>query len=504
MEILSGIIWFAIGAYLINRMLVKRDLGLKRQFVLIVFLIKCLLGVSLLYIYNGRYEERHKADVYKFYDDAGYLMDLASDEPSVFFQLFLGYGDDDVLAGHTDKMENWNRQYDHGFTNDNKFMIRLNTGFRFLGFNSIWAAMVIANILVMIALIWLCQTFVGEAKQHAWFIGFAWLIPSLLFWNSGMLKEPIMLFGLAAFMKGTSLLRNRLFFGGILLIVGLLILVNVKTYVLLALMMAMIVFGVLSMVNKKHLIMVLTICLGLVLAYTASLTDFGKQQLHNLAYKQRDFINIAAGGVIVKNDHRYIMLPYKDRASSTIINDSVLIQNGSSYPYFVLPNTVDTLYEHNHIDTCSYQLIIDNPPSGSEVFVPNLENNFGSFAKAIPFALINTIIRPLPFEHASWLVTIAGFENLVLLFVIALTIIKSKRRDEIAWSRLYPALVFVIIIFLLIGLATPVLGAIVRYKAPILLFLMYVCFLIVDFNKLEEISWIEKIRRFVSPVQVQE
>lgn len=503
MEIISGIIWFVIGTYLINRILYTRDIGLKGKYVLFVFAMKCLIGISLLYIYNGRYEERHKADVYKFYDDAGHMIDIAMEEPSVFAQLFLGYGDDEKLSDYTDQMENWNRQYDHGFTNDNKFMIRINTILRFIGFNSIWAAMVIANLLVMIALIWLCQVFVEESKKNAWFFGLAWLIPSLLFWNSALLKEPIMLFGLAAVLKGTALLANKKTVGSILLILGLFVLLNVKTYAMFAFLIAACVFAILRLLRHKHIVAGLLVLFGLSVVYAISLTDFGKRQLHNVAYKQRDFKNIAAGGIIAKNDYRYIMLPYSESDKASIENDSVSIQNGTQYPYFILPNTQDTLFEHNHQDTCTYQLIIDNPPSGSEVYVPDLSNDFMSFMSAIPYALVNTVVRPIPFEHSTWLVTFAGFENIFLLLVIALSIIKSKPKNEIEWEKVYTVLIFILVIFILIGLTTPVLGAIVRYKAPLLLFLMYVCYLIVDFNKLKEISWIERIRQFVSQEQVQ-
>ena len=46
------------------------------------------------------------------------------------------------------------------------------------------------------------------------------------------------------------------------------------------------------------------------------------------------------------------------------------------------------------------------------------------------------------------------------------------------------ALFFVLSLALLIGSVTPVLGAVVRYKAPMLPFLVFALFQLIDFDKI--------------------
>jgi hypothetical protein len=48
-------------------------------------------------------------------------------------------------------------------------------------------------------------------------------------------------------------------------------------------------------------------------------------------------------------------------------------------------------------------------------------------------------------------------------------------------------LMFVLIVYSLIGLTTPVLGTLVRYRVPALPFYMMLCFLMIDYERLKRI-----------------
>jgi hypothetical protein len=81
----------------------------------------------------------------------------------------------------------------------------------------------------------------------------------------------------------------------------------------------------------------------------------------------------------------------------------------------------------------------------------------------------------------------AAVENaLFLIFlIIGLFFIDLKKmKDPWFWF----CLSFILILFVLVGLTTPVLGALVRYKMPALPFIFIAMFLITD---------VEKVSRFV-------
>jgi hypothetical protein len=119
---------------------------------------------------------------------------------------------------------------------------------------------------------------------------------------------------------------------------------------------------------------------------------------------------------------------------------------------------------------------IGNEHNASMVSLPDFECSGTSILMHAPKAFSNVMFRPfLTDSNNNPLILLAALENLMLLLMFILFIvsfrIKVKKLDGlIALSMLYIALIFV-----LIGLITPVLGAIVRYKIvamPCLVFLL--------------------------------
>ncbi|MFH1322146.1 MAG: hypothetical protein ABII90_16030 [Bacteroidota bacterium] len=132
--------------------------------------------------------------------------------------------------------------------------------------------------------------------------------------------------------------------------------------------------------------------------------------------------------------------------------------------------------------------LADSLDSGSKFEINRLKPNISSFIKNTPLAFTNTIIKPHIFEARSPFLLMAALENLVIFVLAVLSIIFMKTRNTTApginSNLLLFCASFVLILYILIGLATPVMGAIVRYKAPGLPFLLIIFLLIIDKNKL--------------------
>lgn len=108
---------------------------------------------------------------------------------------------------------------------------------------------------------------------------------------------------------------------------------------------------------------------------------------------------------------------------------------------------------------------------GSAFTIPKLEENYLDLFLAAPLALVNALVRPFPWEpiQANQLVMIA--ENLYF-FAVLLLGIYGYRQNKTAMAFPKWILPFCILILFLIGITTPVFGAIMRYKAPIMVLLI--------------------------------
>jgi hypothetical protein len=121
---------------------------------------------------------------------------------------------------------------------------------------------------------------------------------------------------------------------------------------------------------------------------------------------------------------------------------------------------------------------------GSKVDMEKLEPTFTDMILKTPKALFTVLFRPSIIEIHNPMVALAAFENLLLLllFILAMVFFSNKQVHE---PYFLFALSFTLILFTLIGLTTPILGALVRYKAPALPFLGILLLYLIDFAKLE-------------------
>lgn len=123
--------------------------------------------------------------------------------------------------------------------------------------------------------------------------------------------------------------------------------------------------------------------------------------------------------------------------------------------------------------------------AGSLIYLPRMEPSFWGAVKTLPIAFYNILFKPLPWDSLNPMFLLASLENVFILLLIALSFSFRKRNTNIATKEIsYFLAFFCLIIIFLIGLTTPVLGAIVRYKAPILPLIVIVCLINIDFEKL--------------------
>jgi hypothetical protein len=121
--------------------------------------------------------------------------------------------------------------------------------------------------------------------------------------------------------------------------------------------------------------------------------------------------------------------------------------------------------------------------SGRLINIPLLTPDVWSFIKHAPQAFFITMFRPFIFEARSVLILMAALENLIILAVLVLAVLFINFRD-VNKSIFYACMFAVIFMFVLTGLVTPVMGAMVRYKVPVLPFLMIMLIMLIDKEKM--------------------
>ena len=394
------------------------------------FLLKVLTGALLTLIYTYIYTDRSTADIFKYFDDSKIMFDALPAAPYDFFRMFSGYhsGDADLFKYYS-KMIAWD---DSDLVyNDNRIIIRYNCLLRFISFGNYYVHMVVMCFITFYGLTCLFKLFASEVREKYTALFFAvFLMPSVLFWGSAVLKDAAILFATGIFLYNYNLLLNNsaMLFNKLLLLVGLALMILIKVYVFSLMLPGLIL---LLLIKRKpgwklnHWIWWLSIyfLFGVLLYFQKFIS--GINIVEQIAIKQHQFMSLAL-----------------------------------------------------------------SVGSGSMLQMPEI-HNLQSVLLAIPSALYATFFQPCFFCSSSPLIIIAGLENLMILLSVVFALVYSKRSNVKLTPWFYFGLFFTVLLYVLIGLIVPVAGALVRYKTIALPFLIFVLAVITDKEKVKPllIKW---------------
>ncbi len=251
---------------------------------------------ALYYFYYGN--NRFTSDAFRFYDDSLVIYDTLFSVPSHYFRLLFGIGlDQPEMQVYLNQMNFWTKDFTHGLFNDNQTIIRFNAVFNIFSFGSYHVHTVFMSFLSLIGLTGVYKTFssqIGQLKPVL-FAG-VFLIPSTLFWGSGVLKEGVVLFGLGLAIWSTFKLSSKITVQHISVFVGsVAILLYIKVYIIIALTPALIGFLILSRFKRWSATLVYSciIMLGILTTLITHKRIDTIDIIAKLSHKQFDFINLA-------------------------------------------------------------------------------------------------------------------------------------------------------------------------------------------------------------------
>ncbi len=417
MQVLLPAAYAAFFIFIIYKLRFFECDGLSRGLIVFIFLLKVVFGTLLWAIYTYYYTDHSTADIYKYFDDSSVIYDALRSHPIDYFKILFGIGNDNSYFDqqYYHHMNYWSRSENTSLYNESHTIIRFNSFVRLFSLGNYHVHTVFICFLSLIGLTAIYKTFVTQFEnKKTELILIVFFLPSMLLWSSGVLKEGLIIFTLGIVIYCVKLILDRKI--NIILLLSFLclslyLLVLTKFYAIAAIIPCVAAWLWCGFTNNKHVALKF---LGVSIVYVAYLLS-----LHNI----NDFYSVPQ--LLALKQHEFISLA-QDQAAKSFIE------------------------------------------------TPILEPTLKSVILNSPTALVNIIMRPHLFETKSPLIFISALENIVIVafFIIA---IFSNGFKRISVSPLFfLALFFSLIMFIVIGLTTPILGALVRYRSTALPFFLIV------------------------------
>lgn len=416
-----AIVWLVVFTLVMRRSSWFRFEGSPEKWLPAIFAVKLLAGLAVWFIYTYYYPYRGTSDSFRYFDDAMHLNSYLLSEPSVWFRFLLGI---DLRAPELESvhegLRSWQSSYNYGIVNDNPTIVRINMLIGLFsggGYAShvIWMCFISLSGTILLVR-GLTALFSLRAAPIALLIG-ANAFPTVLFWSSSVLKEVPLVLGIGLLFYSVSLLKTRSVRASGLLLIAVALLFHTKPYVLVTLAPA--VFGLLVWMRLKQqpaLIFSLALVVSYFFAVNASVVYPAGDLLYILQKKQTDFYNVA-----------------------------------------------------------------EAHEAGSVVEIKPVSQNAFGFLFDLPDRMVVTYLRPFPTEAKGFLQWISVLEIALFVacfgFVILRMFFSKPASDEGKQRRVifYVFLSFLIAFGAIAGSTVPVLGAMVRYKLPVLMLLGVLC-----------------------------
>ncbi len=467
-------------------------LGLSKFDLPFAFLVKCLAGVVFIYVYFDYYgKESLCADSIAFLNQSKTLHDVFFQSPVDYLKLLTGIGENqELVMKYLSSTHHW----DAGnltLINDSKNVLRINSLIYFLSNGNEYVHIVVIAFFSTFSIYNLFISFYQETKiPQRLFFWLLVLIPSTLFWSAGILKEPFLLLGLSFFVRALlfkdSKFKKILFFSS-----GILLLLSFKPYVLLCILPALLFYGLSKRKHEFKKSILILLALASLLFGIPKSRDYIVQ---HLSRKQFDFINVGKGGIhAVADTCIYYFMP--EQLANLKISDSntvILIRKSPAYIIEFGSSTNPIYTELVPQKNKHWKIIYNGVKGNSYIETTYINNSLLQLLKNIPEAFINSTFRPFINDPGKNIKYSAFFEVILLVIGCTLTLFFRTKLTPQKINLIVSIFIFCLLLSLLIGFTTPVIGAIVRYRIPVYLGYFFIMTTLFDYPKF--IAFLKSIR----------
>lgn len=462
---------------------------------IIGFVFKILIGFIFLQVYVYNYPKNIiPSDSIRFFHDAKVLNGVFFTSEKEYFKLLFSIGNEkEQIRQYLSETHLW----DSGrlsILNDFRNVIRLNSLIYFISNGSAFIHVIFMSFLSFIGIqqIFKAISPISKVKPLVVFI-LLLFIPSMLFWTSGILKEPIVLLGIGLLLR-VIFYKEPIKSKILPFLISFIILIGFKPYLLLCLIPALI-FSLLNkyIFNYKYYKSIISIILTT--SVIILLIPKTVNQIVHYAYKrQTNFALSGKGGLIIEGNSCFYQIEKNSEKNIAIdkLNHTAKILKSTqaicySNDYIKLPFRV-TLKPNVHY----YKIKSNEPPANSYFEYSSINNSTTQLIKNIPEAFINALFRPFITDSNSKLKYPAIIEILIVFTFILIAFYYRRTLSKEMLNTILSIILFAIILLLLIGWITPISGAIFRYRFPVQLALVIIGILLIDPAKIKQFSFNKK------------
>ena len=319
------------------------------------------------------------------------------------------------------EMNNWDTSYKNSLMNESRLLIKINAILNIIGLKNYFFNSITFILMAFVGefLIFKSLIFKFKFKNPKILFWSLILFPSIFLWSSGILKEPLIILSFGLILNSLIVKRTK-WMNVSSFIIASLIIFKVKFYIFICFFPALISYIISEKTKFKPPRIIFTVCaiIAVIIFAMGKMNNY-YNPLKILSQKQNDFITL-----------------------------SELFDTGSAFK--IIP----------------------------------IEPSITSLLKAIPMGAINGFFRPFPNNINNLLQLFPLIENMLLYLMVLyllfkILFLKIKINQDVK-NVLWNSLFFIIMLFILTGVSTPVIGALVRYKVPGLLFLIIVINLMYD------------------------
>lgn len=409
MESLLTIFYFLLGCLFIYQWKFFQLELISRWWLISLFALKIIVAIGITYIYTYYYTQRDDADIYNFFDDGAVMAQAFFDAPKDFFQMLIGFGADDPYF------------YEAYYDKMNFWDRAENTN-------------LLSDTHLMIRLNAVIHLFsFGNIMVHNVFFNFFSLI------------------GITAIFKAIKMYFHQL---------------EKVMFLILALTPSFLFWG--SGLLKESIII---FALGFLLLHLFNFqkNTWIKNSLiiigsFSLILFSKFFIAVTLVPAIIGYVfHRY----FKWNLFTSYSLSLLIIFAISLGMYFsnFYPNPIDVIINKQH----DFMAYLEHSPAKSEIEQP-FHENLWDLITYTPQALVNVFVRPFIWESYSIFTLFSALENM-LFFIVLVTFFVLLKKSNVT-TFFYFAISFSFTSAIIIGLITPIMGAIVRYKIFSIVFLL--------------------------------
>ena len=168
------------------------------------FVVKMGAGFYFLYVYTTIYGNGAlSADAGAFMEESLILHDVFWTSPFDYIKLLIGWDSNDILMfKYLSETSHWDPG-SQAILSDNRNILRVHSLIHFISFNRVNIHLLIMCSISLVGVKQLYLAIKDHTRIKNFYVYLILLVfPSVLFWTSSILKEPLMFLGLALFVRG--------------------------------------------------------------------------------------------------------------------------------------------------------------------------------------------------------------------------------------------------------------------------------------------------------------